>query len=339
MKPIHEVSNALSKASKFGASRHASAKLREVGLSRRLVRNLSLPSPSCSLSFLPVSGDLSLGWIRSRGLKKNNFACKGYLTTKGIWVDDEEEEGESKGMIEDPDKWWQKQWFAAKNLAAIEVLANMKDVPGVDVNARTPKPRWRPEGKPEVHGRTVLSLAAESGDSDAIRFFVSLGCDRELADAEGYTPAHYAAEEGHAECLRALIQGGVEASGLDARDPTLGHSPLILACAGGHTEAVEVLLEAGADVHIVCKTNATGAGWCYQRRNAALLAVILAAAGPSGCRRCVRGDQRYRTKQKELRSQLGLLNPTQLAHLARAWRGCSLDCPTVEDLMKVSNKQ
>eukprot|EP00959_Pyramimonas_sp_CCMP1952_P393056 8235803-Pyramimonas_sp.AAC.1 len=50
-------------------------------------------------------------------------------------------------------------------------------------------------------------------------------CDRELADVEGYAPAHYAAQEGHAECLRALLEGG-GASGLEARDHSIGSSPV-----------------------------------------------------------------------------------------------------------------
>eukprot|EP00959_Pyramimonas_sp_CCMP1952_P326858 6842207-Pyramimonas_sp.AAC.1 len=125
--------------------------------------------------------DLHEGRITSSGFKQAHFCCRG-LTKEGFWVDDAEEDENSKKKEGDPGNWWKEQWFAAQNLAALEVLARMKDVPGVNINAQSPKPRWKslearasPWEKPEVHGRTALSLAAERGDSEAVRLLVSLG--------------------------------------------------------------------------------------------------------------------------------------------------------------------
>lgn len=51
-------------------------------------------------------------------------------------------------------------------------------------------------------------------------------CDSQLTDAEGYAPAHYAAREGHARSLAALLEGGAEKAGINARDPAFGSTPV-----------------------------------------------------------------------------------------------------------------
>ncbi|KAK3239047.1 hypothetical protein CYMTET_50999 [Cymbomonas tetramitiformis] len=242
--------------------------------------------------------------------------------------------------------WWRDQWLNACNADAIEVLAAMDaTVYDVDLNARTPKPPFKPYSErtheweePEPHLRTAVSLAAERGDAEAIRVLAQLGCVLDTPDSTGHSPAHYAAEGGKADCLSALLAaGGVQGGGLDAVDGKYGATPLILACGSGYGDAVQVLVDAGVNVHHVDQGNATAAGWCRQRGNRELLAIVLAAAGPSGCRKAVRGDKRFRIKQKELRAQLEFLLDEQLVRVAKAW-GMKGAHTTAADLMKFSNR-
>lgn len=67
------------------------------------------------------------------------------------------------------------------------------------------------------------------------------------------------------------------------------------------------------------------------------MAIVLAAAGPSGCRKAVRGDKRFRIKQKELRAQLEFLLDEQLVRVARAW-GMKGTHITATNLMNFSNR-
>ncbi|HEX6133787.1 MAG TPA: ankyrin repeat domain-containing protein [Longimicrobiales bacterium] len=117
-------------------------------------------------------------------------------------------------------------------------------------------------------GRTPLAHAAlefASGDADIARMLVDAGANPDVADAAGRTPVHHAAAAGHAALLR-RIAGRADA---DAPD-TLGLRPLHLALMAGHREALEALLDAGAD------PNATG----RDGRNALAYAATASVAVP-----------------------------------------------------------
>ncbi|ORY51346.1 ankyrin [Rhizoclosmatium globosum] len=66
-------------------------------------------------------------------------------------------------------------------------------------------------------------------------------------DQSGYTALHYAARNGHVECVKALIALGTD---VDLRTVGLGTTALMRAVLGRSTGVVEVLLLAGADVGI-----------------------------------------------------------------------------------------
>uniref|UniRef100_A0A3P8Z511 Ion transport domain-containing protein n=1 Tax=Esox lucius TaxID=8010 RepID=A0A3P8Z511_ESOLU len=98
----------------------------------------------------------------------------------------------------------------------------------------------------DIHGQTPLHLAAENDHSEVVKLFLkhrpSLAT---LSNAEGATCTHIAAAKGSLAVVRELLtfnQGGVNT----LSTKTTGSSPLHLASAGGHTEVVRVLLDAGA---------------------------------------------------------------------------------------------
>ncbi|CAM9571834.1 unnamed protein product [Lampetra fluviatilis] len=118
-------------------------------------------------------------------------------------------------------------------------------------------------------GQTALHLAADSGHPSVVALFV----ERHpalvaVADGRGRTCAHIAAARGSAPVLRQLLRHhrpGVTA----VRSQASGSTPLQLAAAGGHAEAVRILLEAGASpaaedsegmaaIHLAAKHGHTG---------------------------------------------------------------------------------
>ncbi|XDV33670.1 hypothetical protein PO909_003992 [Leuciscus waleckii] len=100
----------------------------------------------------------------------------------------------------------------------------------------------------DIHGQTPLHLAAESDHSEVVKLFLRHRPElATLANIEGATCAHIAAAKGSAAVIRELLmfsQGGP----LTLNNRANGVCPLHLAAAGGHTEVVKVLLEAGASV-------------------------------------------------------------------------------------------
>lgn len=65
------------------------------------------------------------------------------------------------------------------------------------------------------------------------------------------TPVHLAADGGHAEAITALLERPVK--NLIDRLTSEGHTALLLACYGGHRDAVRALIAAGANVNVIAK--------------------------------------------------------------------------------------
>ncbi|CAL4898033.1 unnamed protein product [Urochloa decumbens] len=96
-------------------------------------------------------------------------------------------------------------------------------------------------------GESPVLLAAAGGDKGVLEYLIGRGGDPRMTDARGSTPLHDAAErEGapawHCEAVRLLLSKGVEVDLLGQRG-----TPLHLAAAWGHDQAVKVLLEHGTD--------------------------------------------------------------------------------------------
>ncbi|XP_036423490.1 transient receptor potential cation channel, subfamily N, member 1 [Colossoma macropomum] len=98
----------------------------------------------------------------------------------------------------------------------------------------------------DIHGQTPLHLAAENDHSEVVKLFLKHRPElATLANVEGATCTHIAAAKGSVAVIRELLkfsQGGLTT----LHNKANGSCPLHLAAAGGHTEVVKVLLEAGA---------------------------------------------------------------------------------------------
>ncbi|GBN29537.1 Ankyrin-1 [Araneus ventricosus] len=101
---------------------------------------------------------------------------------------------------------------------------------GADVNAKT------------VQGLTPLHLAAESGDVPTIAALLQHGAEGNAKYLMGITPSHFAAGYGCLAALQLLVEKGADVA-MPAED---GSTPLVTAADAGHYELVKELLE-GAD--------------------------------------------------------------------------------------------
>ena len=94
-----------------------------------------------------------------------------------------------------------------------------------------------------VAGDALLE-AARRGELAAVRELIRHGADVDAARGDGMTALHLAAERGHAEVARALIDAG---AAIDGGTRIGRYAPLHLAARGGHGAVVAGLLAAGAD--------------------------------------------------------------------------------------------
>lgn len=87
---------------------------------------------------------------------------------------------------------------------------------------------------------TALMLVALHGDLQSVKVLVERGAE---VNRPGWTPLHYAAAGGHVPVIAFLLD---ESAYIDAQSPNRT-TPLMMAARQKHTNAVRVLVEAGAD--------------------------------------------------------------------------------------------
>ena len=59
-------------------------------------------------------------------------------------------------------------------------------------------------------GATPLFIAAQNGHLDVVRHLVEVGADKDKARDDGATPLYIAAENGHLDVVRHLVEVGAD---------------------------------------------------------------------------------------------------------------------------------
>ena len=101
----------------------------------------------------------------------------------------------------------------------------------------------RPDSR-DGEGNTPLARAAACGHIEAVNCLLKHGADPLLKGKDGRNLLHFAAQSGNVIIIETMLSKGFD---IDARDETLGVTPLMVSIASGKLEAAKYLLEKGAD--------------------------------------------------------------------------------------------
>ena len=124
---------------------------------------------------------------------------------------------------------------------------------------------------------TPLLCAADGGHVECVRFLLQCGADANQRSTShetgGWALAHYAAVQGSNEMLLAALDAGCDADAIDG----LSQTPLACAAREGHTDCVRLLLQRGANAHVITKDGCTPAHHAAERGNKEMLLALLDA--------------------------------------------------------------
>lgn len=115
--------------------------------------------------------------------------------------------------------------------------------------ATSGEPPAQPEAAPESEGAAGDHEPAEAAwthpDSAKAR---RMSLAEQIGRQGGFTALHYAAREGHREAVQLLLEGGADVNQVTAGDHS---SPLLVAVINGNYDVAKDLLDAGADPNLV----------------------------------------------------------------------------------------
>ena len=96
----------------------------------------------------------------------------------------------------------------------------------------------------QTHAKGNFLDPPETWTSENIKVLLHSG-DVNATANNGTTPLQWAAEEGHTDIVRILLNAGADVKATNY----YGGTPLGVAASKGHTDIVQILLEAGAEVN------------------------------------------------------------------------------------------
>jgi ankyrin repeat protein len=98
--------------------------------------------------------------------------------------------------------------------------------------------------EPQADGATALHWAAYAGDVENVRLLVAAGADVTARNRAGVTPMFLATTSGEVEIIEMLLDAGVD---VNERGPN-GETPLMMAARTGRAAPIELLISRGADL-------------------------------------------------------------------------------------------
>uniref|UniRef100_A0A8D3CKP9 Tetratricopeptide repeat, ankyrin repeat and coiled-coil containing 1a n=1 Tax=Scophthalmus maximus TaxID=52904 RepID=A0A8D3CKP9_SCOMX len=126
-------------------------------------------------------------------------------------------------------------------------------------------------------GETVLSAAAGRGRMEVCAFLVERGAGLEIPNRRGMVPLLSAAKHGHAQIVELLLKQGADVNVSDKQ----GRTALMLAASEGHVSTVELLLSKGenASLSSADQEGLTALGWaCLKGQRGAVQLLVEAGA-------------------------------------------------------------
>lgn len=149
----------------------------------------------------------------------------------------------------------------------------------------------------KANNNTALHIAAANGHTALARLLLQAGADSMAQNRDGQTPSDLANEQGHGSLAHMLQQipklhaaaaaGNVEAvkklvdeeQNVNVKHPRDGYTPLHEAVRKGHVDVVQVLLDAGADLFLRDKNQATALDVAFEKGHTGIAKTIRRAGG------------------------------------------------------------
>lgn len=123
--------------------------------------------------------------------------------------------------------------------------------------------------------KALLIEACVAGNASHVRQLLKAGVKASETTEDGYTLTCLAANKGHLEAVEALLEKGANPNAPSGKEE---YTPLMLAAAEGHKDVVRLLLEKGAD-HSARNTNGWTALWIAAAQGKKYVAELLIKAG------------------------------------------------------------
>ncbi|GJQ67948.1 Wtrw [Trypoxylus dichotomus] len=101
---------------------------------------------------------------------------------------------------------------------------------------------------PNNNHESVLHCAVRANAVACVRLFTAEGADVGQVEYSGMSPIHLAADLGHVQCLKIMLEA--KGNNVNAKTRERDLTALHLAADGGYVECIEVLLEKGADTNV-----------------------------------------------------------------------------------------
>jgi len=126
----------------------------------------------------------------------------------------------------------------------------------------------------EPDGSTALHWAAQRDNAEIVGLLLAAGASPRTATRYNITPVYFAATNGNADILEQLLKAGADPNGASEE----GETPIMTAALTGKADAIKVLLSHGADVHAKDPVKGqTALMWAASEGNTAAVELLVSA--------------------------------------------------------------
>ena len=161
-----------------------------------------------------------------------------------------------------------------------------------------------PDRKPNAGRIAPIHAAADAGHLEVVKLLLEARADTNSKNANGATALLLAAWKGRSEVARLLLQAGADINAAHSNGGTALH----WAAVKGHLEVLQVLLQAGADVNVADSNGATALHLAAVKGHSEVLQMLLQAGADMNVRDSNGATALHKAKAKGLWEVVRLLD-------------------------------